>query len=60
MYVMHSKLHASPITDRSRNDLDAFNEKVYAELFLTPRSDSWLGLLSPEEYTALENSGVVR
>ena len=59
-YVLHTKLHAWLIADASRDDLNALNEKVYAELFLTPRSDPWLGLLSPENYSALENGGVVR
>jgi hypothetical protein len=36
-------------------ELDALNDRVYAELFLTPRADPWLGLSSPETYTALEN-----
>ena len=59
-YVMHSKLHAWLLADPTRNDLNAFNEKVYARLFLTPRSDPWLGLFSEEIYTALENGGVMR
>jgi hypothetical protein len=58
-YVLHAKLHAWLINDPLRNDLDAFNEKVYAQLFLTPRSDPWLGLFSEETYTALENGGIV-
>lgn len=37
--------------------LESLNERVYAELFLTPRSDPWLGLEAPETYTALENGG---
>ena len=37
----------------------AFNEKVYAELFITPKSDPWLGLLPSDVYTGLENGGVV-
>ena len=41
-------------------NLDAFNEKVYAELFLSPKSDPWLGLFSDDTYTALEGGGVVR
>jgi hypothetical protein len=36
------------------------NEKVYETLFLTPGSDPWLGLFSPEVYTALDNGGVIR
>ena len=59
-YVMHSKLHAWLIADPLRNNLGAFNEKVYAQLFLTPRSDRWLGLFSEETYTALEDGGVIR
>jgi hypothetical protein len=36
------------------------NEKVYETLFLTPGSDPWLGLFSPEVYTALDNGGLIR
>ncbi|MFN2492784.1 MAG: hypothetical protein ABR501_07875, partial [Pyrinomonadaceae bacterium] len=45
-YVLHTKLHGWLLADLSRNDVNALNEKVYAELFLTPRSDPWLGLLT--------------
>ncbi|MFN2516834.1 MAG: hypothetical protein ABR556_11545 [Pyrinomonadaceae bacterium] len=58
-YVLHTKLHAWLIADPSRDDVNALNEKVYAELFLTPRSDPWLGLLSADNYTALESGGVI-
>jgi hypothetical protein len=34
-----------------------FNERVYAELFLTPGSDPWLGLVSPDTYLALTPGG---
>jgi len=59
-YLLHTKLYAWLVADRSRSDLDALNKKVYAELFLTPASDPWLGLYSPETYVALEGGGVVR
>ena len=52
-YTLHAKLHewcAQGVT----TDLNALNEKVYAELFLTPSSDPWLGLVPPDTYTALE------
>jgi hypothetical protein len=39
--------------------VDQLNERVYAELFLTPSSDPWLGLVTPDVYTALDNGGVV-
>lgn len=59
-YLMHSKLYAWLMRDPSRNDLSKFNDKVYAELFLTPQSDPWLGLLSLDVYNGLENGGVVK
>ena len=39
-------------------DVDALNERVYAELFLTPRSDPWIGLVPSGVYSALENNGI--
>ncbi len=59
-YSLHSKLHAWLVMDARRNDLPAFNNKVYAELFLTPASDPWLGLFSSDIYVALENGGLKR
>jgi hypothetical protein len=58
-YRMHTKLYSWMIADRGRTDLAAFNEKVYADLFITPKSDPWLGLLPLDVYTGLENGGVV-
>jgi hypothetical protein len=57
-YALHTKLHAWLVNDVRKTDLEAFNNKVYAELFLTPATDPWLGLLSTDTYVALENSGV--
>lgn len=59
-YMLRTKLHSWLTVDPARNNLEAFNEKVYRELFLTPRSDPWLGLFSPETYVALENGGLSR
>lgn len=59
-YLLHPRLHAWLVTDARRENVDALNEKVYAELFLTPASDPWLGLFSAETYTALENGGISR
>jgi hypothetical protein len=38
--------------------VDDLNPRVYAELFLTPGSDPWFGLLPEDRYTALVNDGV--
>lgn len=56
-YMLHTKLHAWLVTGMA-TDVDRLNEKVYAELFLTPGSDPWLGLYSPDIYTALDNGGI--
>ncbi|MBC8031941.1 MAG: hypothetical protein H7Z16_17795 [Pyrinomonadaceae bacterium] len=57
-YLFHNRIYAWLIDDRGNNDLNKLNKKVYAQLFLTPASDPWLGLFSPETYMALDNSGV--
>lgn len=58
-YRMHTRLLAWMAKDPLPSDVNKFNEKVYAELFFTPKSDPWLGLLMPDAYTAIDNSGVV-
>lgn len=58
-YVLRNRIHAW-LANRARSmSVDALNEKVYAELFLTPGNDPWLGLYSADTYTALENGGLV-
>lgn len=59
-YLLHTKLYGWFLTDQHHADLNELNKKVYAELFLTPASDPWLGLFSPEVYTALEAGGISR
>ena len=59
-YLLHTKLYAWLIADRGRSDVNELNKKVYAELFLTPATDPWLGLFSPEVYTALDGGGLSR
>ena len=57
-YMLRTKLHAWFVAGQASTDVDTLNELVYAQLFQTPRSDPWLGLYSPDVYTALENGGV--
>jgi hypothetical protein len=57
-YLLHSKLYTWLVRDSVRDDVEKLNEQVYAKLFLTPGSDPWLGLLSTDVYTALDNGGV--
>jgi hypothetical protein len=58
-YALHAKLHEWFAQGIAMN-INAFNEKVYAELFLTPSSDPWLGLMPADTYTALEGNGLAR
>jgi hypothetical protein len=59
-YQLHRRLHQWLADVNFRPEVEALNERVYAELFLTPSSDPWLGLAPAESYTALPNGGVVR
>jgi hypothetical protein len=59
-YALHPMLLAWMTNNELRKDINKLNEKVYAELFMTPKSDPWLGLLLPDTYTAMDNSGVVK
>ena len=58
-YLMHTKLYGWLFADQA-HDVEKLNRKVYAELFLTPASDPWLGLFSPDVYTALQGGGLSR
>ena len=56
-------LRSSALTwfaQRQVSDLNSFNDRVYAQLFLTPRSDPWLGLMPPDVYSGIENDGLAR
>ena len=58
-YLFHTKIYEW-LNSKKVIDLEAFNEKVYAELFLTPKSDKWLGLYSSDIFSAIDNNGVVK
>ena len=61
-YGFHRKLHewfADRLPEAYAADgPDKLNDKVYAELFLTPGDDPWLGLAPADAYSALEGEGV--
>jgi hypothetical protein len=58
-YVLHSKIHDWFVKGTAPKDLDQLNSKIYAELFLTPDSDPWLGLVPANTFTGLDNNGLV-
>ena len=59
-YLLHRQIHEWFATGQSPRELRALNELVYAELFLTPSSDPWLGLIPSDSYAALPNNGVTQ
>jgi hypothetical protein len=52
-YDLHGRVHEWFETGRAPAGLEELNERVYAELFLMPGSDPWLGLVPEDAYTAL-------
>src|ERR1044071_3580223 len=59
-YTFHAKIHEWLATANASREVDALNQRVYAELFLTPESDPWLGLVPQDTFSALENGGLVQ
>jgi hypothetical protein len=57
-YELHSQLYQWFLTDPGTLTTNALNDKVYSELFLTPSSDPWLGLLPSNSYSAIDNDGI--
>lgn len=53
-YALHRTLHEWLSQTPATTDLEQLNTRVYADLFLTPRSDPWLGLNPTDVYTAIE------
>jgi hypothetical protein len=54
-YRLHRQVHEWLSRDAALvADPDALVSRVYAELFLTPDEDPWLGLVSDDAYAALE------
>ena len=58
-YSRHTTIHQW-LMENPAIDLQKLNARVYTELFLTPDSDPWLGLLPADAYTGIENDGVSR
>lgn len=58
-YLFHTRIYDWLRAGGGKN-VDELNERVYAELFLTPSSDPWLGLLPADTYTAIQNEGIVQ
>lgn len=55
--VLHQRVHDWLAADAL--DFESLNARIYAELFLTPRSDPWLGMLPSDAFSGITNDGVV-
>jgi len=58
-YLLHREIHDWFVQRDAPEDVDTCNAKVYAELFLMPESDPWLGLAPANVFTALPNEGLI-
>ncbi len=56
-YVFHAQIHNwfanGEFLNNDTNTLAALNRRVYDQLFLTPASDPWLGLVNENVYTGI-------
>lgn len=57
-YLLHRQIHEWLSKGEGGKDVEALNERVYEELFLTSSSDPWLGLAPEGTYTALDDNGL--
>jgi hypothetical protein len=58
-FLLHRQIHDWFVQGVAPADLNGLNRKVYAELFLMPESDPWLGLAPAEAFSGLEANGLV-
>ncbi len=58
-YLLHSQIHQWFMGGNVR-DFTTLNQRVYADLFLTPKSDPWLGLNPQESFAAIDQNGILK
>ena len=57
-YTLHQQVHDWFALGTLPTEFESLNQRVYAELFLTPRSDPWLGLAPANVWSALDDDGL--
>lgn len=55
-FTLHTRIHQWFADGQVGGTLEPLNERVYREIFLTPRSDPWLGLM-PAAYSGIDGGG---
>jgi hypothetical protein len=59
-YLLHSQIHEWIMGSRfALTDVESLNTRVYDRLFLTPKSDRWLGLMPGDGYTGIDRDGIM-
>jgi hypothetical protein len=58
-YLLHSEIYQWLMGARTTYSVDSLNERVYSQLFLTPSSDRWLGLMPGDGYTGIDRDGIM-
>jgi len=58
--VIHRWLADAARTRSGEDELARLNTRVYAELFKTPASDPWLGLVPPSVFTGIQDDGIAQ
>jgi hypothetical protein len=59
-YVFRALVHGWLSNGVMSSDFATLNEKIYAELFLTPSWDPWLGLRPAGAYSGIDDDGIRR
>ena len=59
-YVLRTRIHSWLMTTDVSPEVTSLNEKIYAELFLTPSWDAWLGLRPADAYSGIDNDGLIK
>ena len=59
-FSLHLQVHDWFVQGLAPTELPRLNAKVYAELFLMPETDPWLGLVPANTFTGLPNDGLVQ
>ncbi|MEM1355140.1 MAG: hypothetical protein AAGH88_09680 [Planctomycetota bacterium] len=58
-HLLHREIHRWFVNGEVQiDDSDALTGRVYADLFLTPDQDPWLGLVPADTYSALDAGGL--
>jgi hypothetical protein len=57
-YEFHTLIHERVRDGELERDLEEITEWIYAEIFLTPSDDPWLGLAPTDAYTGIAGAGL--